>query len=206
METDERIALLDRVEKEARENEVTYWDCSQVVLDVLQRNFNIGDREVLRAATAMGGGIVDEQEACGALIGAVMAVGLMYGRRKLERETFVRESYEYMDAYIRSQRLCDIFRDRFGSLRCSDVRKTVRGEECGEYDRTGKLEEIEGQQSCREVAGLAARMAAEVMLQPAELFADRMNAMIEEVREPRELHKKKRLERRARTTDRNRPD
>src|SRR5512143_1490180 len=58
--------------------------CSQAVIAALQEGLNIGDAQSLRAATAFAGGMARRGESCGALVGALMALGLEEGREKLE--------------------------------------------------------------------------------------------------------------------------
>jgi C_GCAxxG_C_C family probable redox protein len=61
-----------------------YSGCSQSVLGSLQETLNIGDRESFKAATVLSGGVARCGETCGALIGALMALGLVVGRERIE--------------------------------------------------------------------------------------------------------------------------
>ena len=62
-----------------------YSGCSQSVLLSLQEGFNIGNKESFKAATVLSGGIARRGETCGALIGALMALGLVIGRDEIEK-------------------------------------------------------------------------------------------------------------------------
>ena len=192
MNRDERELLLNKIEREAHDSEVDHWGCSQTVLDSLQRNFGIEDIEVFKAASALAGGVVGQQEACGALIGGIMAIGLMYGRQKFEEDTIVRESEEYLDAQVRSRKLCAVFRERFGGLRCHEVFKNIRGDDYRAYEKTDTIEALEDQDTCGKVTGMTARMAAEIMLQPREEFQKEMDAMTAEIVESRRIYKDRR--------------
>lgn len=66
-------------------------------------------------ATCFGAGLGRRGEMCGALAGAVIAVGLRYGRRKEEGDNAKDRSYE------RVGRLVDSFRLRFGTTLCRDL-------------------------------------------------------------------------------------
>ena len=47
----------------------------------LQEEFGLGDIQSFKAATVLTGGVVRRGETCGALLGALMALGLAMGRR-----------------------------------------------------------------------------------------------------------------------------
>src|SRR4030042_5502233 len=70
-----------RAEAHANEN---MSGCSQAVLAALQEGLSIGDTQSLKAATAFAGGMARRGESCGALVGALMALGLEEGRDRLE--------------------------------------------------------------------------------------------------------------------------
>jgi C_GCAxxG_C_C family probable redox protein len=177
------------VEGEARETEVRYWGCSQTVLKTLLHRFSIGNEEVFRAASALAGGVVAKREVCGALLGGVMAIGVMYGRESFEEGQIFRESGRSLEAQVRAGRLCEAFRDRFGGLRCSEVFVNVRGDDYREYPTLDTIEALRDQDTCGVVAGAAARMAADIMLQERASFQEEMNALAAEVAEPRRLQK-----------------
>ena len=182
--------FFDAIEHEAHDSEIECWGCSQAVLYSLQKNFNIGNVNVFGSASALAGGVAAEKEVCGALLGAIMAIGLMYGRERFEEGTIARESEEYLEARARTIKLCEGFRNKFGSLRCGDVWVNVRGSDYKEYKGFDSVEALEDHDKCGEVTGATARMAAEILLQPTEDFRDEMNAMAEEVAEARKMQKK----------------
>jgi len=181
--------LLGNIEGEAHDNEVLYWGCSQAVLGALQRHLRLDNGGAFRAASALVGGIVGRQETCGALLGGVMAIGLVYGRAHFEPGKISREQPEFVEALTRSRRFYERFRDTFGYLRCSDVRAAVRGPDAKEYTRFDTIEAIEDHAKCGDITGPAARLAAEVILQPTELFAPEINAILEEIAHVRKRHK-----------------
>ena len=183
--------LVRTIEQEAHDSEVMYWGCGQAVLDALQRNLNLGDGEAFKAASAVGGGIGGMREACGALMGAVMAIGLAYGRRKFETGKVSLEQPDSVEAKLRASRFCERFKEEFGGLRCNDVRASVRepsfnGSAVYSYNT---VEAFEDHAKCGDVTGPTARLAAEIILQPTELFADEINACLEGLRQVREQQK-----------------
>ena len=84
--------ILNRVYALALENDRDYHGCSQSVLDSIQKEFLIGNKEVLKSATVLAGGLLRQGETCGAIIGAMMALGLVIGRDRIE------DSKTYRDA------------------------------------------------------------------------------------------------------------
>ncbi|HQL00909.1 MAG TPA: C-GCAxxG-C-C family protein, partial [Smithellaceae bacterium] len=74
-----RNDLLDALEKTAGDYEERFASCSQGTLLALQEHFNLGNAEVLKAATAMPG-MALRGETCGAVVAGIMALGLAFGR------------------------------------------------------------------------------------------------------------------------------
>jgi C_GCAxxG_C_C family probable redox protein len=58
--------------------------CSQAVLAALQEGLSIGDLQSFKAATALAGGAARRGETCGAVLGALMSLGLYEGREHFE--------------------------------------------------------------------------------------------------------------------------
>ena len=70
---------------------------------------------VPRVATGFGGGVAAHGEICGALVGAVMALGLVFGRDRADDAQAKAATSE------RVHRLLSPFEERFGSVRCIDL-------------------------------------------------------------------------------------
>src|SRR4030042_7102056 len=77
-------ALLKRVEESAYDYEKAYHGCSQCVLQAIQDHLEVGDAATFRSASALAGGVALMGDSCGALIAGIMALGLVFGRRKIE--------------------------------------------------------------------------------------------------------------------------
>ena len=67
--------------------------CSQSVLLALQEEFGIGDKESYKSATNLSGGI-RQGGTCGAILGALMGLGLVFGRDSMED---IERAYEAWD-------------------------------------------------------------------------------------------------------------
>ena len=128
----------------------------------MQEKLNVGSKEVFKAGSALAAGVAKRGETCGALTGAIMAIGTLVGRERLEDKEQLQISLEVADQiYV-------LFKERVGHTLCSEIHK-IR------YGRTFRLyipEESEAfhnmgghsRKGCPEVCGIAARIAAEVIL------------------------------------------
>jgi C_GCAxxG_C_C family probable redox protein len=128
----------------------------------LQEKLNVGSKEVFKAASALAAGVAKRGESCGALIGAVMAVGTLVGRENLEDKEQLQISMEIADqVYVH-------FRKKVGHTICSEIHKIRYGrvyrlfipEESEAFHNMGGHD----RQGCPEVCGIAAKIAAEVIL------------------------------------------
>ena len=110
----------------------------------------------------MAGGVARIGETCGALTGAIMGVCCLVGREKLE------DRKQYGKAMEEAGRVVNLFRDHIGHTLCEKIHEIRYGKAYhlidpkereafhhdGGHSRTG----------CPEVCGVAARVAAEVIL------------------------------------------
>ncbi len=132
------------------------------MLAALQAKLNVGSADVFKAGTALAGGVARMGETCGALTGALMALGCVVGRERLE------DREQYGMAMDEARQLYDQFRERIGHTLCEEIHKIRYGKvyhlsrpeerqafhHDGGHARTG----------CPEVCGVAARLAAEAIL------------------------------------------
>ncbi len=151
---------LDRVAGRAGDLLQQYSSCAQGTLLALQEEFGLGGAETLKAATAMPG-IALRGETCGAVVGALMALGLAFGREKAE-------DYEAMVKTVSAARkLCSQFEGEFGSCMCARVQDHIFGRtfdladpaDVAEFAGSGASEK------CRGPAEFAARAAGRLILE-----------------------------------------
>ena len=138
----------------------------------MQEVLRIGNVESFKAATVLAGGVARRGETCGALLGALMAVGLVQGRTEMtDRE-------RYQAAMATAQRVTAAFRQRVQSgfdlaaqpatTLCRDLHKAV-------YGRTFDLNDPADYEAflaagghsptgCPKICGLAAEAAAEALI------------------------------------------
>lgn len=132
------------------------------MLAALQAKLGVGDAAVLKAGSALAGGVATMGETCGALTGAIMALGCVVGRERLE------DVAQYQKAKEPAKLMYQRFRERVGHTLCAEIHRIKYGRtyrlcdpaeakafhEGGGHSRTG----------CPEVCGIAARACAEIIL------------------------------------------
>jgi C_GCAxxG_C_C family probable redox protein len=155
-----REDLLSSLEKKAGDYEELFGSCAQGTLLALQEQFELGNAEVLKAATAMPG-IALRGDTCGAVIAGIMALGLAFGREKADDFAAVQRTTGA------ARKLCKRFETEFGGCNCRDVQHGIFGRSFNLTDRADQKEFVEADASrkCRLPAGRAARIAADLILE-----------------------------------------
>ena len=115
--------ILDQSYQRAFTYEATYGCCPQCVLAAVDDVLRIGGDEVFKAAYGLaGGGALSGKGTCGALVGAMLAVGVKHGR---DRADFANDSY--MHSFALSKRVYDAFVAEFGGPICAEIQKKIMG-------------------------------------------------------------------------------
>ncbi|MEM1655343.1 MAG: C-GCAxxG-C-C family protein [Nitrososphaerota archaeon] len=138
--------------------------CAQMTLKALQECFGLVDVEVFRAASPLSGGIARSGQTCGSLLGALLFVGLVFGRRRLERTDV---SEDYRKAMEVAEKVYDEFEGAFGTTLCRSIHERLFGRvydlrdprDVEEFIRSGAWNR------CAEVMSKAAEIAARKILE-----------------------------------------
>jgi C_GCAxxG_C_C family probable redox protein len=101
--------LADRAEELFREG----YACSQAVLMACATHLDLPPLVAARAASAFGGGMARHGWTCGAVTGAMMAIGYHAGNETAG------EKDQKDDSYARIARMVDAFRAEHGATECS---------------------------------------------------------------------------------------
>jgi C_GCAxxG_C_C family probable redox protein len=135
-------------------------NCAQTSFLALQEQFGLDDGSILKALTVFPG-IALRGETCGAVVGCLMALSLVYGRERLDD----------WDGYIRSLRpgrkFCRKFEKELGSTMCGDILESIFGKR---YNLADPAEAEEWQKAnaegkCSTVVAAAVRIAAEIIIE-----------------------------------------
>lgn len=155
--------LIDTVARTAYNYTMEYHGCSQCILKALQEHLKLGNGDAFKAASALAGGIARMGETCGALLGGIMAIGLAFGRDKLEDSTV---SLPYATAMTYAAKLYDRFQADWGSTKCWSIQESLFGRHFNLKDPEERTQYITagGHQKCSEVVRKATALAAEIIL------------------------------------------
>jgi len=149
-----------------------YSGCSQSVLLSLQEGFKIGNEESFKAATVLSGGIARRGETCGAIIGALMALGLVMGRDKMEEtDQYVRAvgvAFEVCEKFKTALKVEFSFDKELKSTLCKEIQEKIYGRSFdlnNEEERNAFLKAGGHSNSgCPKVCAVAAKVAAKEIL------------------------------------------
>lgn len=160
-----RGKVLDRVAKAAYDNNRAYEGCARCVLHALETHLNIlrdgrGFEEVMRSSTALSAGVARKGETCGALLGALMAIGLETGTMRLD------DFDGYVDTMRAASEVFDRFREHYGTVRCFEIQEKLLGRRIDFFEDEDAewWYEHDGLDVCPGVCAVAARMAASSIL------------------------------------------
>ena len=138
-------------------------NCAQTTFYVLSEQFGLGGDEVLKALTPLPG-MAERGETCGAITGALMAMGLIYGRDRLD------DWDKYRSSLIPTNKFCEQFQQALGSSLCCQIQERAFGksfnlmnpEDLREFQRAGATTK------CSKVVQKACRIAADIILETSE--------------------------------------
>lgn len=151
--------MLDRLAQKATEYLKLSGNCAQTSFLVLQEEFKLDDGTILKALTPFPG-IALRGETCGAVIGCLMALGLVYGREKLD------DWAGYFASLPSARRFCRRFEKENGSTMCGDILETQLGRRFNLADPAEAEEYLAagGSECCAAVVSNAVRITAEEIL------------------------------------------
>jgi C_GCAxxG_C_C family probable redox protein len=91
------------------------FNCSQSVLLSHCEKMGLERETALKLACGFGGGMAHTGEVCGAVTGALMLIGLQYGKCKAEDNAAKDKTYELINEFSRQ------FKLKNGSVNCTDL-------------------------------------------------------------------------------------
>jgi C_GCAxxG_C_C family probable redox protein len=96
-------------------NDGRAFNCCQSVLSAYCEEYGLDRETALKIGTAFGSGMARRGDLCGALTGAMMVIGLKYGRTRIDDVATREKAYELVNEMIRR------FKARNGSIMCRDL-------------------------------------------------------------------------------------
>jgi C_GCAxxG_C_C family probable redox protein len=89
-----------------------HFSCSQSVFSAFASRFGLTDEQALKLASPFGGGVAHQGQVCGAVTGALMAIGLARGNATLDQKD---ETYRLAEEYL------ERFQERHGTILCREL-------------------------------------------------------------------------------------
>jgi len=137
--------------------------CAQTVIAAIFDTLGIWNEDVFKSASGLADGLgLTGDGACGALVGASMVIGYLFGR---ERKDF-KDMTKPMKSYALVKKLHDIYVKEYGSCRCYDVQEKLLGRTYNLWD-ADELEEAfhSGMMNhCSKLVGNVAKLATKIIL------------------------------------------
>jgi C_GCAxxG_C_C family probable redox protein len=149
--------IVKRVQQRGADNlKMGLSNCAQSTIFALQEDFKALNDIPMEALTVLSG-IALRGETCGAVIGGLLALGMLTGR---SAEAFV-------IALGRGTRFCDAFEKEFGSLMCKQVHSQLLGKTyyMADLAQLEEFVEADGLTKCCVSVQTAARLVADIMLE-----------------------------------------
>ena len=159
-----RDEILEEVYNLAFKYEAELGSCPQCVLAALMETLDVGDSNTIKAVDALAGGTALSTEGtCGALVGGLLAISSIAGRKYDDFKSGKRQRRVFKYA----KKLYDKFVEEYGSPVCKDVHKKIFGRtfnlldpwEYAEFKKAGAHID-----KCPVVSGKVARWTAEIIL------------------------------------------
>ena len=110
------------------------YNCAQSVFSAFAHDLGLSKDVCLKIATPFGAGIVYRQETCGAVTGALMALGLKYGRGENE------PAEQKTIAYDKARLFIDSFIKQHGTICCKEL---LGGEDMSTPEGLARINELD---------------------------------------------------------------
>lgn len=160
--------ILDAVARSAYAYHHAYSGCTRAVLLALNAHLELAPEEAFKycfsACSTLPGGVARMGEVCGALTGALLAIGLAFGPKKPQDI----KNYD-MVLKIGAQFFTK-FKETFSHVRCQDILSELFGKSPDFWNKQERIEWIKagGPETCSLLCAETARMAAELIMEIKE--------------------------------------
>ena len=137
--------------------------CAQTVIAAIFDALDIWNDDVFKAASGLADGLgLTGDGSCGALVGASMVIGYLFGREKKDFKNIGKP----MKSYGLVKELHDRYIEKYGSCRCYNVQESGLGRTYNLWDPKEMKEAFESGmlEYCSSVVGTVAKMAVEIIL------------------------------------------
>ncbi len=137
------------------------YNCAQSSFLALKEQFGLKGDDVLKALTPLTG-IAERGETCGAVVGSLMAFGLIYGRDRNR----LNDWDIYRKSLVPSGKFCNLFEKEYGSTMCHDIQNKKYGRSfiLTNPKELKEFQEADATTQCSAVVRKAVQIAANIIL------------------------------------------
>jgi len=152
--------LLAELDETARQKLALSGHCAQASFAALDEHFALGGGATLKALTPLPG-IALRGETCGAVVGPLLALGLVFGRERLDDRAGL------VQALPPAREFCRRFEAEIGSTRCTEILEANLGRS---FDLARQADFVAycdcgGVESCTAVIRAGVRLAAKIIFE-----------------------------------------
>ncbi len=147
-----------------KKNELTCTGCAQSATAAVLDSLGIWSEDVFKAASGLADGLgLTGDGSCGALVGASMVIGYLFGR---ERKDF-KDRMAPLKSYKMVKQLHDKYLKEYGSCRCHDVQEKLVGRTYNFWDPADMEAAFNSDvgEHCSTLVGNIAKIATEIILE-----------------------------------------
>lgn len=130
------------------------YNCAQSVIFSYADKLNISGDLALRLSNGFGGGMGRKQEVCGAVSGAIIVLGLIYGRGENE------DKAKQDKTYSKVRELIDAFNKQYATINCS---RLLNGCELLTSDGQERFKSQKMIEKCYEYVACAVKILDEII-------------------------------------------
>lgn len=153
--------IIKELEEKAEKYLPMYGSCSQASFAALNEQFEMNSDKTIRALKPFTGGVALRGETCGAVSGAMAAIGLTFEPEYHDGNEHASPSFEYAHLFF------DRFTEKFGSTRCYGVQEHQYGRSYNALDPEDRELFIEASKNgkCMEVVKTAVVIAGDIIME-----------------------------------------
>jgi len=153
--------ILKRAQQRGEECEFLSHSCAKGAALPVMEEFGLGNMEVIKALSPFPGlGLTGRT--CGAVSGALIALGLYFGGDDLLNYQTNRA------AMTATRQFLERFEEKIGATSCQDVQAIVFGHYINPWANSDDFKQAKGYERCSLVTGTGARLAAEIIIESME--------------------------------------
>ncbi len=143
--------MIEEISKKSGEYFESGYFCAESVLLAISESQNVNNDLIPKIASGLSGGISRTCGICGAVLGAIMSINMLYGR--ISADESVEKNFAKVQKFLKE------FESRFGSTNCQQL----TGCDLGSAEGQAFFEANQVRKKCREYTEAATRLALTII-------------------------------------------